>query len=175
MTVPLPPPPPTAIAKPKTVADVGISVEFLRHKAPHLARDLAMQLAPEDHLAAQWGLEKHQWDVLKTSPHFTALVRRATEELASPDGLAEKIRRKAALAIEDGLVDVVGIMTSQAISPSVRMQAFGELKELAGLTKNATAQGAAGVSGPIIQINFGGGDTGKTITVGTVDTSEEAK
>lgn len=161
MTMPVPPPSP---------ASVLIPIDFLRHKAPQLARDVAMQLAPGEYLAEQWGLTRQQWDVLRNSQTFIDMVRRATEELASSDGLAEKIRRKAALAVDNGLVDVVGIMTDPKASPNIRMTAFSELKELAGLTKNATQAGSAGVSGPIIQINFGEGKDGKTITVGEVDT-----
>ncbi|MGL6291089.1 MAG: hypothetical protein ACRC2H_10410 [Silanimonas sp.] len=156
MSLPLPPPP--AI----------IPVDFLRHKAPLLARDLAMQLGTGEALAAQWGLTPSQWDELREHPAFIDMVRAAAEELASPDGLAEKIRRKAALAVESGLVDVVGIMVNASASAGLRLQAFSELKELAGLTKGATPQGAAGVSGPIIQINFGDGTPTRAITVAPV-------
>ena len=133
-----------------------------------LARDVAMQLGTGEDLATHWGLGPHQWAALSVMPVFIDMVRKATEELASSDGLAEKIRRKAAVAVESGLVDVVGIMVNPQASPSLRLEAFSELKELAGLTKNATQQGAAGVSGPIIQINFGEAVPTKTITVGSV-------
>lgn len=144
----------------------GISVDFLRHKAPLLARDLAMQLGSGEELAKHWGLTPAEYATLTQMPAFTEMVRRATEELASPDGLAEKIRRKAAMAVENGLVDVVGIMVNPQASASLRLEAFSELKELAGLTKNATQQGAAGVSGPIIQINFNEKGPTKTINIG---------
>jgi hypothetical protein len=119
-------------------------------------------------LAKHWGLTPAEYAALTQMPAFTEMVRRATEELASPDGLAEKIRRKAALAVESGMVDVVSIMVNPQASASLRLNAFAELKELAGLTKNATQQGAAGVSGPIIQINFGDHAPTKSITVGNV-------
>lgn len=133
-----------------------------------LARDLAMQLGTGEDLAKHWGLTPAEYATLVQMPVFTEMVRRATEELASPDGLAEKIRRKAAMAVESGMVDVVSIMVNPQASASLRLEAFSELKELAGLTKNATQQGAAGVSGPIIQINFGDHAPTKSITVGPV-------
>jgi|JFJP01.1.fsa_nt_gi hypothetical protein len=157
---------------PLPLVSCDIPVDFLRHKAPILARDLAMQLGSGEDLAAHWGLTSAQWSALTSMPVFTDMVRRATEELASPDGLAEKIRRKAALAVDSGIVDVVGIMVNPQASASLRLEAFSELKELAGLTKNATQAGAAGVSGPIIQINFGDNTPTKSITVGTTDGSD---
>lgn len=138
-----------------------------------LARDVAMQLGTGEDLAKHWGLTANQWSALTTMPVFTEMVRRATEELASTDGLAEKIRRKAAMAVENGLVDVVSIMVNPQASASLRLEAFSELKELAGLTKNATQQGAAGVSGPIIQINFGNNAPTKTITIGAAEGNDE--
>ena len=99
-----------------------------------------MQLGTGEDLAKHWGLTPAQWGAMSVMPVFTEMVRRATEELASTDGLAEKIRRKAAMAVENGLVDVVAIMVNPQASAATRLEAFSELKELAGLTKNATQQ-----------------------------------
>lgn len=125
-----------------------------------------MQLGTGESLAKHWGLTPNEWVALQNMPVFVDMVRRATEETASPDGLIEKIRRKAALAVDSGVVDVVSIMVSNTTSASLRLQAFGELRELAGLTKNAVAPNAGVPAGPIIQINFADASSTKTITVG---------
>lgn len=160
----LPPPPPVLQ---KTPADVGITVEFLRNKAPFLARDLAMQLAPGDHLAQSYGLTPAQWNVLSTAPMFLDLIQKAHEDLSGPEGVAEKVRRKAALIIENvGLMDMATIMADPKATASNRIDAFSQIVTLAGLNKNATSVGQAGVGGPLIQINVSNDGKNQTITVG---------
>lgn len=149
---------------------VGVSVEFLRNKAPFLARDYAMQLAPGPQLAESWGLTPAQWDALVQSPVFLDMVRQANEELATPDGLAEKIRRKAGMVVEQvGVLAAARILTSSTSAPGVVLNALSELKELAGLSKQATNAGLGATSGPLIQINVNREGKNESMTVGVID------
>lgn len=146
---------------------VGVSVDFLRNKAPFLARDFAMQLAPGPKLAESWGLTLPQWEALSQSAVFLDMVRTANEELASPDGLVEKIRRKAAMAVETvGVLTAAEILTSPNSPPGVKLNALSELKDMAGLSKQATNAGLVGATGALIQINVSRDGKNDAITIG---------
>lgn len=142
---------------PQTPASVGIDVKFLQRQAPELARDIVMRLDGARALAHHYGLSDAQWDVLRQWPAFVELIQRATEELTGPLGEVERARRKARLAVaEFGITDMATLMGDPKVSPQHRVAAFSELKEIAGLSGKTNAAGAvaAGMGGPLIQINF---------------------
>lgn len=148
----------------------GVSVDFLRNKAPFLARDFAMQLAPGLDLAKNYGLTEFEWQLFSQSPQFLELVRVANEELATPEGLIEKIRRKAAVVVERmGILAAAEILNNPNSTAATRLSALSELKDMAGLTKQATQAGMGGVAGPIIQINVSREGKNDAITIGSVE------
>lgn len=154
---------------PASPTDVGISVDFLRQRAPFLARDLAMQLAPGEDLAAAYGLTAPQWAVLATSSVFLDLVSKSREELAGPEGVAEKIRRKAAVIVDTcGLIDMAAIMSDPKAAYGTRIDAFSQIASLAGLNKNTSQTGLAGVTGALIQINVNTDGQSKTVNIGEI-------
>lgn len=146
--------------------DTGVDLQFLRSRAPELARDIVCELDKASALAASYGLTPTQWDALKSSPGFRAMVVDAKRELGGPQGAVERIRRKAQLMLDQGcLLDLGGIVSNAAAPASARVAAFSELREVAGITKDANKGLAPGTAaGPLIVINLPG--AGQPLTVG---------
>lgn len=143
-----------------TPTSVGIPVDFIRRKGPELARDIVCELDSPANLARSYGLDEHQWQVLKVWPAFVQMTRDAAEELGGTAGTPERARRKALLAIaEVGVQDLAVIMGDPKVAPRDRINAFSELKDIAVLGSKqqiaaaASVGGAAvGFGGPLIQI-----------------------
>jgi hypothetical protein len=156
MTLPLSPSPLTS----------GVDLQFLRSRAPELARDIVCELDSASALAASYGLTPVQWDALRRSPGFRQMVLDAKREIGGPQGAVERIRRKAQLMLDQGcLLDLGGIVSNPNAPASARVSAFSELREVAGITKDANRGLASGASaGPLIVINLPG--AGQPLTVG---------
>lgn len=140
-----------------TPAAAGITAEFMRRKAPELARDIVCQLDGAGNLAASYGLSEAQWSVLRSWPAFKELVRVAQEELGGGSGAAERARRKAALAVDQfGITDMAAIMGNEKAAHKDRIAAFKELREVGAIDgKNALAAAQAGLAGPLVVIQMG--------------------
>lgn len=137
----------------------GIPREFMRRQAPELARDIVAQLAPASKLAEMYGLTTDQWEALKNWPSFRELVATTQMELGGSLGVYERIKRKAALALDTvGVLDVVALAGDAKVTPKDRLAAIDTLKELAGAGKaSVSAAGAVVGGGPLIQIVMPGG------------------
>ena len=152
---------------------VGVDAQWLRRKAPELARDIAIGLDTEEALAAQHGLTDQQWLVVKQWPAFVQSLREAREEMAGSAGTVERARRRAALAIaEVGVQDMAVIMGDPRASTGDRIKAFEQLKDVAVMGSRAqVAAASAGGGGPVfggslIQIVMPGG---AQLNVGEID------
>ena len=140
-------------------------MDFMRRKAPELARDIVCQLDRASNLALNYGLTETQWEVLKAWPAFRQMVQEANEELGGSAGTAERARRKAALAVaEVGVTDMATIMGDPKANHRDRISAFSELKDIACLGAKqqlaaAASGGGGGVAwgGPLVQIVMPGG------------------
>lgn len=157
-----------------TPGAAGIAADFMRRKAPELARDIVCQLDSPESLARAYGLTDMQWMVLKHWPSFQQLMRETTEELAGSAGTPERARRKAALAISEiGVHDMAVIMGDGKVSPRDRISAFDQLKDIACLgakqvaaAASASGGAAIGFGGPLIQIVL---PTGAELYVGEAE------
>lgn len=166
-------PPPYVVAV--TPHQMGISPDFMKRSAPELARDIASELDAPEALAHSYGLTPAQWGVLRDAPAFKALLDAARAELGGTAGLAERVRRKAALMMDRvGLLDIGAIMGNPQVSAAVRVDAFNSIKDLAGMSKAQPATSAPGMSGPLIVINVPGpaGEPAKSFIVGEAERIE---
>lgn len=139
-----------------TPTSVGITMSFMRRQAPELARDIVCQLDCAANLAASYGLEPTQWEVLKVWPAFRQMVQEANEELGGSAGTLERARRKAALAVAEMVVqDMATISGDPKVSPRDRINAAQLLTDIGAVTAKqqiAAASGGAGFGGALIQI-----------------------
>jgi hypothetical protein len=154
---------------------VAISPDWMRRRAPELARDIVCQLDTAANLAKAYGLSDTQWLVLKVWPAFIQMVKDANEELGGSAGVTERARRKAALAIaEVGVQDMATIMGDPKANARDRIAAFDQLKDVAvmGAKQQVAAASAAGTGsaggflGPLIQINM---PNGASLSIGEVE------
>lgn len=162
-------------------SDVGISVDFIRRKAPELARDIVCGLDGAAKLAATYGLSADQWEVLRHWPAFRQMVRDANEELGGPAGTAERARRRAMLAVAECVVhDMAVISGSERVAAKDRIAAAELLVEISGAAAKQQAAAAftgipVGGGGPLIQIVMPNGaqlNVGEAAPVPTVPVIE---
>jgi len=148
---------------PATVSPIaaGVDPRFMRTRAPDLARDIVGQIDTASALATAYGLTPEQWDVLRQLPAFKDLCVKAAEEITSDAGLAALAARKAAMVIDRfGISDMAQVMGDPKAGAQHRVRAFEALAEVGKLTSKTGGSGssagaiAAGVAGPLIQINF---------------------
>lgn len=161
--IPLPPMPAPSVPVPLSPAPAlppasplaaGISESFLRQDAIELARRIVLEIDEPLQLAVSMGLTEVQWAVLRGAPYFQQLMAQARTEATSAAGLADKVRLKALIALDQGtLLDLVSVAASTG-NPMARIKAVGELAEIAGLKKQKEQQVAQVGAGPLVQINL---------------------
>lgn len=129
-------------------SSVGIAPDWMRRRAPELARDIVCQLDTASNLAKAYALTDIQWLALKVWPAFVQMVKDANEELGGSAGVTERARRKAALAVaEVGVQDMATLMGDSKVSPRDRIAAFDQLKDIAVLGSKQQIAAAAAVGG----------------------------
>lgn len=151
----------TAVAHPAPVSpsSVNIDPEFMRKAAPELARDIVARIDTASALAANAGLSPEQWEVLRHWPGFTELVKQAMTEMAGSLGVHERIKRKAAMVLDQvGILDAATLAGDPKVTPAVRVNALEFLKDVAevGSKHKAGFAGGGGGGGPLIVINLPG-------------------
>lgn len=145
-TEPLPPASPIA---------AGISEQFLRRDAMELARRIVAKMDDTLQLATSMGLTELQWDVLRHHPHFERCLQEAQAEANSAQGLADRVRLKALMVLDQGgILDMAGVLVSPQSTPVNRIQAFNSLVEVSGLAKQKDQQANQVGGGPLVQIVF---------------------
>lgn len=143
-----------------TPLSVGVSKDFMLKVAPELARDIVLQIGGARELAVNYySLSEQQWDVLRQFAPFKALIAQASEELAGPMGMTERIRRQARYALAmGGIADLVRVTSSEKTAGQHVIRGTEVLAEIAGVnTKSTTVAGAIASSGPLVSITFAGG------------------
>lgn len=145
--------PPLPVLPPASPLAVGITDRFLRQDAPELARRIVAELDQPIQLATAMGLTAVQWNVLEHHPHFQSLMAEARSEASSATGLADRVRLKALMALDQGgVLDMVSVMANSDTSDINRIKAFDALSDVAGLTKTKDAQAQQVGSGPLVTI-----------------------
>lgn len=153
-----------SVPVPQTPLGVGIPHDFMRKKAPELAKDIVCQIGGAKELATgYYGLTEAQWEVLRTYPSFRELVQQAGEELAGPLGMAERIRRQARYGLAlGGMTDLFAVIADPKQSGTTRVRGIEVAAEIGGVTgKNFSAAvgGGGGGGGPLVIINMPNGNT----------------
>lgn len=150
---------------------VGIPIEFLQRDATELARRIVAQIDTPLQLAHSMGLNDAQWLVLAQHPHFLQVMREAKAEANSAAGLADRVRLKALMVLDQGaLLDMAQIINSQAAAPNARVGAFNAIADVAGITKQKDQQASQAGAGPLVVINMPS-SSGGPVTIGgrTID------
>ena len=148
---------------------------FLQNTAPIVAYEIASGLYDLEDILA-----RHDWTVdefkrIGASEPFRHMVQEAKAEWSTVDS-QERIRLKAKVASEEGMLTVYGMINDDNIPPVVRLDAYKTLTRMAGVDAIAKAAEGEGSGGKFqIVLNFGGPQTPMTITGETLpnDSSED--
>lgn len=132
---------------------LGVTSKFLQRDAPELARRIVAQLDTPVQLATDMGLLEDQWLVLQEHPHFKRLLEDARAEANSAAGLADRVRLKAMMILDQGgLLDMAGVISNSVIAAGARVDAFKAIADVAGITKQKDQQASQIGAGPLVQI-----------------------
>lgn len=98
-----------------------------------LAFDVAAGLLPLHEIAHKHGISVQKLTTLCETESFAKQVAQTRAEWASLDNTAERIKHKARLAFEEGLVHLYEMLSDPKANPSARVAAAKELKDVADL------------------------------------------
>jgi len=148
-----------------------LSVPLDSVRMASLAYELASDLIPPADIIERYRISAEDLRVLFKKEHFRNLLREYKLEWASPKNAKERVRVKAMLAVEDGLVDLYNIFKDGGLTAAARMEAYKQLTVLADAApkKDAPAEGGR------VSITINLGDKNKPIIDAVVEHVEEAE
>lgn len=130
-----------------------------------LAADLAAGIYSQQEIFDHHGIDVVQASVLLKSDWFQKMVEDARKEWASIDNAKERIRVKARLSLEEGIIEMFNIIRDKNVPAAARVGAFKELKEIGGVVERQDPnQGAAGMI-PSVQIFLGNQDGSASVNI----------
>ena len=121
---PRPPPPPT------------ISANDLD---PALAVELAIGLLPIADILTRFGISKAHLVALLKNAVFRGMVTDYKREWHAASNAKERVKLKAAMAAEEGLLQLYGIFNNADVNPTARLEAYKQLTNLADVVPKKDA------------------------------------
>ena len=103
-----------------------------------LARDIARNLVPWSSVITKHGLSSEEFNTLLDSRVFIDVLNHERAIWESPESTPERIKLKGQHAVEEGMLDMAGLVSDPETNPTIRVKAFAELIRLAG-TDNVAA------------------------------------
>ena len=133
-----------------------------------LARDLAQDIFEPDQIRQFHNLSQEQFEHILDDPYFQKMLREMILDWQSASGTAERVKVKAATAVEVALDSFFQDITDRAIPLTHRVDALKALMKLGELGEKESAFGGSASSGVSISINLGipgQGQPPKTVTI----------
>ena len=129
-----------------------------------LAMELASQLSSPSEVFARHGITDDDAKILLADPQFQHMLKEAQREWSTDMNVAERIRMKAALALEELLLPTFAMAKDNRVPPPVRHDATKTFERLSGVSK--ASEDSGGGTGPkfVLSINVGGNVDPKEIT-----------
>lgn len=124
-----------------------------------LARDLALDLDEPDDIRKAHGLTDHAWEKILQEPHFQRMLGEMIGELRSMSGTPERIKVKAALAVEASIETFLEDIKNRNYPLGQRVEAIKALARLGELGMKDAIGG--GTVGGAVQININLGTPGE--------------
>ena len=128
-----------------------------------MALDLAMGIKNPKTIAEDYGLPAQELvQRLQSDASFANQVSEYRKTWLHPMNAAERVRIKAAVLAEDGLIEIWRLLVDDTLNPSVRLDAHKHISKLADVEpRPADAQ-----SGPTFSLTLNlGGDQAETIVL----------
>jgi len=110
-----------------------------------MAYEMAARLSDPKDILARYGLNANQAKKLFKTPQFKQLYREAKAVWEADTSVKERIRAKAAMMVEDSLLEVFGMVHNTEIAAPSRLDAFKQIMQVADLgPKRSDSDGASG-------------------------------
>jgi hypothetical protein len=154
------------MARPKAKTDVtfpgtdeSLPLDALRAS---IAAELAAGLSDVDGIKKTYGITGPQWDLMRKSPMFRAMLKEAMEKLAGAPNAGKRITMKSEIVLEDSIQVLHEIAHDKDAQSAARIDAIKTMGQMAGRnTKEGVAPGTGG--GFNLILNLGNGQPGITI------------
>lgn len=105
-----------------------------------LALDLAMRLKSAAEVADDYGITAQELaHRLRTDKQFASMVRDLRQQWQSPMNATERVRAKAAVMSEDGLVTLWNVLQNTEVHPGTRLDVHRHLSKLADVEPRPAA------------------------------------
>lgn len=142
-----------------------------------LARDLAQDIYEPDQIRQTYALTQEQFTTILADPNFSRMLREMIVDWNSASGTAERVKVKAATAVEAVMDSFIADIVDKSIPLVQRTDALKALMKLGELGERELL-GQAGAGGSVsIQINLGTpgqGQAPKTVTIDADPVPEES-
>jgi len=141
------------------IAPYGIELG-LKDLSAQIALELAAGLSSPEHIKKRYGISDEKWNQLRTNETFRGMVAEAVQELQGDLNAKRRIQLKAAMAVEDNILELVSILNDDSIPASARIDAHRHLSDLAEVGAKASRYQESGPTkeGFTLVINFPGGE-----------------
>jgi len=105
-----------------------------------LAREIARQLKPLEMVLEQLQISPAAWEKIQTNPIFATRLgeEAAVWSISTRQNIRERVSTKAAVMIEELLLEAVGIVQDHEIPGAARIQALQFLAKMGDLGEKAT-------------------------------------
>lgn len=142
----------------------------LAHLNAHIAAELAAGLSDAGSIRERYGISEAQWNVLKRTPMFRAMLLEAVQKLQGDLNANKRITLKSEIALEDSIPVLHRIAHDPEVVPASRIEAIKQMASLTG--RNGKEPAAGGGSGFSLTINLGANTKNVTIDGQKVTTDE---
>ena len=96
-----------------------------------LAAELAVNLLPVPVVLKRFGMTRQELGHLLKDKSFKRMISQFKQEWENTSNSKERIRLKASLAVEEGLVEIFRIFKDVENAPTARLEAYKQLTQLA--------------------------------------------
>jgi len=142
-----------------------------------LARDLAQDIYEPDQIRQTYALTQEQFNTILADPNFARMLREMVVDWNSASGTAERVKVKAATAVEAVLDSFIADVVDKSIPLTQRTDALKALMRLGELGEREALGSAAAGGSVSISINLGNpgqGQPPKTVTIDAEPLPEES-
>jgi hypothetical protein len=115
-----------------------------------LALEVAHDLREVSDILSAHGITEAEFELIRKSPQFVEMVNTLRAEWASLKSTQQRIRAKAQLALEEGIIQLHSMLVSPQMNPVARVAAAKELKELAGMAVRQQEAETTTTTGPTL-------------------------
>lgn len=140
------------------IAEFNDDLELI-HLSPTIAAELAAGLTSPDSVPRKYNMTEEQWERLKQSKLFLAMLRDAGQRFKGDLGAAARITLKSEILLEEALPVLGEIVHNKEVGTQQKIDSVKQLSVLAGRTQRIEGGGkGSGAGGFSVNIHINTGD-----------------